>query len=109
MTEERTGYCQINLAPKLVSTAAEDLYAALKEHRDEMVSLDGSAVEQVGVLCMQIIAAAAKSWSDQDLAFEVVSPSPAFLESMTTLGVPPEILGVSHCGREPYGTENIGS
>lgn len=94
MTEDKAGYCQITLDAKLASRAAPGLYAELARHKDDIVVLDASGVEQIGALSMQILVAANKSWSDRGVDFEVVDPSTAFLESAETLGLDPALMGV---------------
>ncbi|MEM9838439.1 MAG: STAS domain-containing protein [Pseudomonadota bacterium] len=87
-------YCQLTLAPKLASKAAVELYAQLKEHRGSMVALNASGVEQLGILCMQIIVSAAKTWNDEGVSFEVVEPSAAFVESAELVGLDVALMGV---------------
>jgi chemotaxis protein CheX len=43
-------------------------------------------VEHLGGLCLQIILAAAKSWRADGLEFQVVNPTPAFVDSLKLLG-----------------------
>lgn len=98
MSEAERGYCQIALEPKLASTAAPDLYKQLTEHRQDTIVLDASKVEQIGVLCMQILASAAKTWQAEDTGFEVIDPSAAFLESVQLAGIDPALVGVETGG-----------
>ncbi|NNU16311.1 STAS domain-containing protein [Parvularcula sp. ZS-1/3] len=95
---EGGGYCQITLDAKLASRAAPELYERLSGHKDDTVVLDASKVEQVGVLCLQILASAHKSWSERGLEFEVVDPSAAFRESTETLGLDLSLIGVATMG-----------
>ena len=106
MSEESTGYCQITLDPKLASRAAPDLYAQLASHRTDTVVLDASKVEQIGVLSMQILVAAAKTWPEAGLEFEVVDPSPAFCASAETIGIELTLMGVKSDGEAVHGVEN---
>lgn len=94
MGDVGTDYCQITLDSKLASRAAPELYAQLSAHRSNTIVLDASKVEQVGVLSMQILVSAAKTWSEAGVDFEVVEPSTAFRESAETIGVDLALLGV---------------
>ncbi len=100
MAEDGAGYCQLTLDAKLASKAAPELHARLSEHRADTVVLDASAVTQVGALSMQIIASAAKSWSERGGSFEVVDPSDVFIESARNFGIDPALLGLETSGRD---------
>lgn len=99
---EGAGYCQITLEPKLASKAAADLHAQLAQHRTDTVVLDASKVEQLGVLCMQILVSAARSWTEAGRSFEVVDPSAAFRDSAETVGLDLALMGVE-CDEERAG------
>lgn len=94
MSDEKAGYCQITLDAKLASRAAPGLYAELAQHKEEILVLDASKVEQIGALSMQILVAAAKSWGDRGIEFEVVDPSAAFVESAETIGLDQALIGI---------------
>lgn len=94
MTGENAQYCQFALAPKLASKAAPDLYAQLKEYRGKVLILDGSGVEQIGVLCMQILVSAAQTWREEGTDFEIAEPSAALLDSMKVVGLDLSLAGV---------------
>ena len=102
MTEESAGYCQITLDAKLASRAAPDLFARLGEHRSDTVVLDASKVEQIGVLCMQILTSAARSWQQAGRGFEVIDPSEAFRSSAADVGLDLALMGVEGVG-ESFG------
>lgn len=94
MSAEGAGYCQITLDPKLASRAAPELYAQLTAHQADTLVLDASKVEQIGILSMQILVSASKTWSDAGLDFEVVDPSTAFCSSAETIGIDLGLMGV---------------
>jgi len=59
--------------------AAQPLKAALAEHRGASVRLDASDVERLGGLCLQVLIAARRAWSEEghDLTIEPApQPSP---------------------------------
>lgn len=101
MADAQAEYCQITLESKLASTAAPGLYAKLQEHRSDTVVLDASQVEQLGVLCMQILASATKTWAEGSKTFEVIDPSEAFLKTVETVGLNADVFGVR--GQEENG------
>lgn len=98
MSDEANDYSEITLDAKLASTAAPGLFAQLKELRDQTVVLNASEVEQIGVLCMQILMSASKTWTDEGRSFEVVEPSEAFLSTIDVAGVSAEDLGIKKAG-----------
>jgi chemotaxis protein CheX len=56
--------------------AAEPLRQALVEQRGRALTLDGSQVERLGGLCLQVLISAHKTWAEdgQDLRLEHCSP-----------------------------------
>jgi anti-anti-sigma regulatory factor len=95
-----SSYREIELEPKLASRAAPALYEQLGRHRDETIVLNAAGVEQIGVLSMQVLIAAARDWPQRDKVFEVVEPSAAFCESAKILGIALGELGVAEGGRD---------
>jgi chemotaxis protein CheX len=66
--------------------AATPLRSEILSARGTPLALDASDVEHLGGLCLQIILAAAKSWRADGLEFQVVNPTPAFVDSLKLLG-----------------------
>jgi len=100
MTEPTAGYCEITLEPKLASIAAPGLYAQLAEHRQDTLVLNASRVEQIGVLCMQILVSACQTWRSEGKDFEIVEPSDVFRKSTETVGLPLSLVGAETCGSD---------
>ena len=107
MTEPAAGYCEITLEPKLASIAAPGLYAQLSAHRADTLVLNASKVEQIGVLCMQILVAACQTWRDEGKDFEIVEPSEVFCKSTETVGLPLSLLGAEEIGSKPDDDEDL--
>ena len=98
MSDGAKEYSEVTLDAKLASTAAPGLFAQLKELRQQTVVLNASEVEQIGVLCIQIIMSASKTWADEGHSFEVIEPSEAFLSTLDVVGVTAQELGIAKAG-----------
>jgi chemotaxis protein CheX len=61
---------------------ANDLLAV----RGQPVTLDASAVERLGGLCLQVLMAARQTWAGDHIAFTLANPSPAFADCLSLLG-----------------------
>jgi chemotaxis protein CheX len=68
--------------------AAAPLRAALLDRRGGALELDGSEVERIGGLCLQVLLAAETTWRADGHAFAVIRPSPALEEGLRLLGAP---------------------
>jgi chemotaxis protein CheX len=58
--------------------AAQPLKAALTEHRGASVQLDASNVERLGGLCLQVLVAARRTWSEEGHDLTIEPRSTAF-------------------------------
>jgi chemotaxis protein CheX len=85
----------ITLPDVLDIQAIEPLRAALLAARGRPLALDGSRVERLGGLCLQLLLSARSTWVEDGLALTLVSPSPAFAEQWTGFGAP-EICSEFH-------------
>ena len=68
------------LAPVLDLRAAEPLQVELLAARGQALTLDGSAVERLGGLCLQVLLSAIRTWRADGQALTFVNAS----EAMTT-------------------------
>ena len=68
------------LAPVLDLRAAEPLKGELLAARGQALTLDGSAVERLGGLCLQLLLSAIRTWRADGQALTFVNAS----EAMTT-------------------------
>lgn len=94
MGEQGKDYCEIVLEAKLGSMAAGDLYNQLAEHRGSQIVLNGSKVEQLGTLCMQILVSASKTWSTDGQGFEIIEPSETFISALNVVGLEHALIGL---------------
>jgi chemotaxis protein CheX len=62
--------------------AAAPLWSNLNEARGQPLQLDGSEVERVGGLCLQVLLAAQARWTGDGAPFAIVNPSVAFAEGI---------------------------
>lgn len=76
------------------TVAAEDLKVrlVLAADLDEEMRIDASQVESVGQCVLQLLVAARAEAERQSLKFEIVDPSPAFVERVAGCGLT-DILG----------------
>lgn len=76
------------------TVAAEDLKVrlVLAADLDEELRIDASHVESVGQCVLQLLVAARLEAERQSLEFEIINPSPAFVERVVGCGLA-ELLG----------------
>lgn len=88
MTERMSEPQALPLASVLDLTTIEELYDALRDRSASAAFiLDGSAVERITTPCLQLLAAAAKSASQSDMAFKLKNPSPTLIAAIQDLGL----------------------
>ncbi len=66
--------------------AASGLLDAFRARRGEPLTVDASAVGQVGALCLQVLLAAVEAWREDGNPFEIISPSDDFKAGLQRLG-----------------------
>lgn len=66
--------------------AAGGLLDTFRARRGEPLSVDASAVGQVGALCLQVLLAAVEAWREDGNPFEIISPSDDFRAGLQRLG-----------------------
>jgi chemotaxis protein CheX len=76
------------LAPLLDLNAAEPLKADLLALRGQPLTLDASAVERLGGLCLQVLLAARRTWAADDVNLRLGSVSDSFADQWAAFGAP---------------------
>ena len=78
----------LTLAEVLDLNAAEPLKAELLALRGHELTLDASAVERLGGLCLQILMSARKTWDADGVNLRLGSVSQAWVEQWAAFGAP---------------------
>ena len=76
----------VTLASQLDMNAATPLAKELTALRGQAVSLNGSQVERLGSLCLQVLLSARETWREDSQAFEIRDPSPALQDAAALMG-----------------------
>jgi len=74
------------LAPVLDLRAAEPLKGELLAARGQALTLDGSAVERLGGLCLQLLLSAIRTWRADGQALTFVNASEAMTAQWSAFG-----------------------
>ena len=74
------------LDPVLDLKAAAPLRAALLDRRGEALTIDASAVQRLGGLCLQVLLGARRAWAEDGRSLEVTPRSAAFDEALGLFG-----------------------
>ena len=77
--------------------AALPLRSELLRHRGAPLILDGSGVQRLGGLCLQIVLSAKAAWAAEQIEFELHNPSQALVEALATFGA---TEAMSDCQKE---------
>lgn len=85
-------HATLKLEPKLDLRAAAELRTDLLALKGQDVSLDASEVSHVGALAVQVVRAAAKTWSEtgSSLSFDLAGSD--LCDQLSLLGYSPETL-----------------
>lgn len=81
-----TAPAQLTLSPVLDLQQAEPLRTQLLALRGQPVVIDGSAVERLGGLCLQVLISAQQSWARDGHALCVDRASQAFADQWNAFG-----------------------
>ncbi|HEX8472148.1 MAG TPA: STAS domain-containing protein [Brevundimonas sp.] len=81
-----TAPAQVTLPPVLDLQHAEPLRAELLNLRGQAVVIDGSAVERLGGLCLQVLISAQKSWAEDGQVMSLDRVSEAFADQWNMFG-----------------------
>lgn len=87
MAAKKSDPGNFKLAAVLDLNEASNLKANLQSLRGKPVAVDASGVERLGVQCVQVLMAAAKTWESDGKPFVVAKASDAFLKTMQLIGV----------------------
>ena len=80
------------LAPVLDLRAAEPLQVELLAARGQALTLDGSAVERLGGLCLQLLLSAIRTWRADGQVLTFVNASEALTTQWSAFGASPSDL-----------------
>ena len=75
------------LDPKLDSAAADTLRESLLASKDDDIELDGTNVEQVGALCVELILSARHLWAAAGKAVTLDGASSQMIEDLSRFGL----------------------
>jgi chemotaxis protein CheX len=81
------------LPPVLDILYADPLRAELLGLRGQAVVIDGSAVERLGGLCLQVLISAQQTWANDGQSLTIDSVSEAFANQWNTFGAASSALG----------------
>ena len=84
----------IPLPAVLDLAAAGPLTERLLSARGSDLSIDAADVLRVGGQCLQVLLAAAKTWSADRASFEIARPSAEFVEALQRFGIEPGVLAM---------------
>jgi len=76
---------QIELPPRLDRSAATELKEQLDNHLDDPIELDGSCLEVISGLGLQLLHFAKSQWAKTGLGFEITNPSEPLIEALSWL------------------------
>ena len=71
---------------------APALRSELLARRGSALTLDASAVDRLGGLCLQVLLAARRTWEGDGHALAIASASEAFLNQWTAFGADPSAV-----------------
>ncbi|MDO9416087.1 STAS domain-containing protein [Pararhizobium sp.] len=87
MASKKAAGQSLSLAPVLDLNEATLLHGKLMGVRGTNLTIDASAVERVGALCLQVLMAAAKCWEEDKVSFKFSKVSDAFTKTSQLVGV----------------------
>jgi chemotaxis protein CheX len=85
---------KLRLAEVLDLAAAVPLADAFASRRGRRLTVDAGGVRQAGASCVQVLLSAAATWRADEVAMQLVDPSPDFLETLRLFGIAPAALSV---------------
>lgn len=80
------------LPPDPRANACGAFFDALKSHRGKPIAIDASAVERMDTLVAQVMLVGMKTWSADDVDFQITNPSDAVTSALGKLGLEEVIL-----------------
>jgi len=82
----------IALESNLNLMAAAPLAQKLTEQFNVPVLINAENVDHIDLPCLQILIAASRQWQSSDVSFEIKDMSEGFTNSLSALGLTPEIF-----------------
>jgi chemotaxis protein CheX len=67
--------------------AARPLAAALLERRGKPITIDASAVGQVGAQCLQVLLSAKQTWQADGVSLSIVNCAARMIEDLKLIGI----------------------
>lgn len=83
----KTNPLQLQLDTDLDQAAAAPLAEELLSKRGAELTINANNVSRVGVQCLQVLLAAAKTWAADGQSLRIVHPSESFTESVALIGI----------------------
>ncbi len=87
MAARKAASGKLALSPILDLNEASVLHGKLMSMRGKDVVIDASAVERLGVQCVQVLVAGAAAWQADKKSFLVEKASDAFEKTMQLIGI----------------------
>jgi anti-anti-sigma regulatory factor len=81
------GECVLRLPNSLDLPAARPLAAALLERRGRPITIDASAVGQVGAQCVQVLLSAKRTWQADGVSLSIVNCAARMIEDLKLIGL----------------------
>lgn len=78
---------QLKLAPVLDFRAAGALRDQFLAQRGKSIEVDGADVQRIGGQCIQVLAAAQRSWLQDGVEFTLINLSPEMLRALGHVGM----------------------
>ena len=77
----------LRLPVSLDLPAARPLAAALLERRGKPITIDASAVGQVGAQCVQVLLSAKRTWEADGVSLSIVNCAARMIEDLKLIGI----------------------
>ncbi|MBW9090116.1 STAS domain-containing protein [Rhizobium wenxiniae] len=87
MAARKAASGKLALSPILDLNEASALHGKLMSMRGKDIVIDASAVERVGVQCVQVLVAGAAAWQADKKSFLVEKASDAFEKTIALIGI----------------------
>ena len=81
---------EVVLDAKLDSAAADQLKATLLGAQGDDITLDGSPVEQIGGLCLELLMSVRHLWAAEGKSVTLENPSAQMVDDLGRFGLTPE-------------------
>lgn len=83
---------QLNLAARLDTAASADLRNEILACESEDLVFDGSAVEQLGGQCLELLMSVGVLWKAAGHAVSLEDPSPQMIDDLARFGLDPDTV-----------------